>query len=145
VLSSRLSIPIQGEGFINIHTPIISSNDCEGAGDLFIINTKSNVEAAEKPKDKSPLPPGYNHFFNCPEAFLTVSGQLDAEIFACSMGRVYTFGPTFRAENSNTPRHLSEFWMIEPEAAFFDLEAVMALSERFVKVRDYKLLLNNKF
>lgn len=124
----------QSEGFINVHTPIISANDCEGAGELFMVSTRQKVE----PTPGQSAPPASTHkdwnaFFNVPEAYLTVSGQLDAEIFACSMGRVYTFGPTFRAEKSNTPRHLAEFWMVEPEVAFLDLEGDMQLAERFIK------------
>lgn len=123
----------QKEGFINVHTPIISANDCEGAGELFLVSTRQKVEAVSGQAAPPPGKKEWNHFFNVPEAYLTVSGQLDAEIFACAMGRVYTFGPTFRAEKSNTPRHLAEFWMVEPEVAFLDLEGDMALAERFIK------------
>lgn len=109
-------------GFYYIHTPIITANDCEGAGELFRVTTlKGNVDenlAAD--------------FFG-QKAFLTVSGQLEVETFACSLSNVYTFGPTFRAENSNTARHAAEFWMIEPEMAFCDLQGNMALAEEFVK------------
>lgn len=99
-----------------------------------MVSTRQKVD----PVPGQPAPPASTHkdwnaFFNVPEAYLTVSGQLDAEIFACSMGRVYTFGPTFRAEKSNTPRHLAEFWMVEPEVAFLDLEGDMQLAERFIK------------
>jgi len=118
----------QEQGFLYIHTPIITASDCEGAGALFRVSTLD----AEKP----PLAEGKvdftRDFFHKP-AFLTVSGQLQVESFACSMGKVYTFGPTFRAENSNTPRHLAEFWMIEPEMAFFDLTDNMNLAEAFLK------------
>lgn len=113
----------QKEGFIQIHTPILSSNDCEGAGELFIVNTKEDISNRNS----------YNSFFNVDQCFLTVSGQLEAEIFASSMSKVYTFGPTFRAENSHTTRHLSEFWMVEPEIAFTDLNGVMDIAERFIK------------
>jgi asparaginyl-tRNA synthetase len=118
----------QEQGFLYIHTPIITASDCEGAGALFRVST---LDA-----DKPPLTDGKvdftQDFFGKP-AFLTVSGQLQVESFACSMGKVYTFGPTFRAENSNTPRHLAEFWMIEPEMAFFDLTDNMDLAEAFLK------------
>jgi asparaginyl-tRNA synthetase len=123
----------QEQGFLYIHTPIITASDCEGAGALFRVSTLD----AEKP----PLVDGKvdytKDFFHKP-AYLTVSGQLQVESFACSMGKVYTFGPTFRAENSNTPRHLAEFWMIEPEMAFFDLTDNMNLAEAFLKriIRD---------
>ncbi|MFO0802587.1 MAG: asparagine--tRNA ligase [Gemmataceae bacterium] len=118
----------QEQGFLYIHTPIITASDCEGAGALFRVTTLDS--------DKPPLTEGKvdfaQDFFGKP-AFLTVSGQLQVESFACSMGKVYTFGPTFRAENSNTPRHLAEFWMIEPEMAFFDLTDNMDLAEAFLK------------
>jgi asparaginyl-tRNA synthetase len=118
----------QEQGFLYIHAPIITSSDCEGAGELFRVTTLnlSKVPKFEEHVDFS------RDFFGRP-SFLTVSGQLNAEIFACSMGKVYTFGPTFRAENSNTSRHLAEFWMVEPEMAFFDLNDNMLLAERFLK------------
>lgn len=100
--------------FLHVATPIITAADCEGAGELFEVSA------------------GKGHFFGKP-AYLTVSGQLNAEAFACGMSRVYTFGPTFRAENSNTSRHLAEFWMLEPEVAFSDLEATMNLAEEYLK------------
>ncbi len=118
----------QSEGFYYINTPIITASDCEGAGQMFRVTSL--------PMDNLPLKDGkvdYSRDFFGKSTFLTVSGQLEAEIFATSMGRVYTFGPTFRAENSNTSRHLAEFWMIEPEAAFFELPDNMALAERFIK------------
>jgi asparaginyl-tRNA synthetase len=109
------------EGFFHVHTPIITGSDCEGAGELFRVTT---------------LPPGSarmeDDFFGR-EAGLTVSGQLEAEMLALALGKVYTFGPTFRAENSNTPRHAAEFWMIEPEMAFADLADNMDLAEGLVK------------
>ena len=118
----------QEQGFLYIHTPIITASDCEGAGELFKVTTLD--------LNKLPLREGKaDHtvdFFHRP-AFLTVSGQLQAEIFACALGKVYTFGPTFRAENSNTSRHLAEFWMVEPEIAFCDLEGNMTLAEAFIK------------
>lgn len=105
----------QERGFLYIHTPIITNNDCEGAGELF------RVDAGKE-----------GNFFGKP-AFLTVSGQLEVEPFACSLGDVYTFGPTFRAENSHTSRHLSEFWMVEPEMAFADLDKNQEVAEEFLK------------
>ncbi|MCI0682322.1 MAG: asparagine--tRNA ligase [Gemmataceae bacterium] len=128
----------QEQGFLYVHTPIITASDCEGAGELFKVTT---LDLAKAPL--LPSPPGgegsgvrgidfHQDFFAKP-AFLTVSGQLQAEIFACALGKVYTFGPTFRAENSNTPRHLAEFWMIEPEMAFYDLDDNMSLAEAFIK------------
>ena len=115
-------------GFFYTHTPIITASDCEGAGEMFRV-TSLDLEMLAK----SGGPVNYNYdFFNKP-TFLTVSGQLEAETYATSLGRVYTFGPTFRAENSNTSRHLAEFWMVEPEAAFFDLNDDMKLAEDFLK------------
>jgi asparaginyl-tRNA synthetase len=114
----------QEQGFLYIHTPIITASDCEGAGELFRVTTLAGKDAAAGDYAKD--------FFHKP-AFLTVSGQLQVESFACSMGKVYTFGPTFRAENSNTPRHLAEFWMIEPEMAFYELDDNMDLAEAFLK------------
>ena len=115
-------------GFYYLHTPIITGSDCEGAGELFRVTTLPVGRAAPgKGKD-----PSTSDFFG-KEANLTVSGQLEAELFACALDRVYTFGPTFRAENSNTPRHAAEFWMIEPEMAFAELEDNMDLAEDLVK------------
>ena len=119
----------QEQGFYYIHTPVITTSDCEGAGQMFQVTTLNLEELAKRQVDKVE----YKwDFFDRP-SYLTVSGQLEAEIFACAMGKVYTFGPTFRAENSNTTRHLSEFWMIEPEMAFFDLNDNMDLAESFLK------------
>jgi asparaginyl-tRNA synthetase len=118
----------QEEGFYYVNTPIITASDCEGAGQMFRVTSL--------PMDRLPLQNGkvdYSRDFFGKSTYLTVSGQLEAEIYATSVGRCYTFGPTFRAENSNTSRHLAEFWMIEPEAAFFDLNDNMALAERFIK------------
>ncbi len=115
-------------GFRYIHTPIITGSDCEGAGEMFRVTTLdlNNLD----PKDAEGL--GKNDFFG-KEANLTVSGQLEAEMFALSLGDVYTFGPTFRAENSNTRRHAAEFWMVEPEMAFCDLTGNMDLGEEMIK------------
>jgi asparaginyl-tRNA synthetase len=118
----------QEQGFLYIHTPIITASDCEGAGALFRVST---IDPDSPPKAGGKTDYAKD-FFHKP-AFLTVSGQLQVESFACSMGKVYTFGPTFRAENSNTPRHLAEFWMIEPEMAFYDLTDNMTLAEAFLK------------
>jgi len=111
----------QSRGFLYVHTPIITASDCEGAGELFRVTT---------------LDPGQGDFredFFGRRTNLTVSGQLEAEAYACALGKVYTFGPTFRAENSNTPRHLAEFWMVEPEMAFCDLAEDADLAEEFLK------------
>jgi asparaginyl-tRNA synthetase len=107
--------------FTYLHTPLITGSDCEGAGETFRVSSDARSKT-----DK------VREFFGKP-AFLTVSGQLNAETYACGMSRVYTFGPTFRADNSNTTRHLAEFWMIEPEIAFCDLEGLMNLAESYVK------------
>ncbi len=119
----------QEEGFLYIHAPIITASDCEGAGEMFKVTT---LDPAKLPKTPAGAIDYSQDFFGRP-SFLTVSGQLQGEIFACSLGKVYTFGPTFRAENSNTSRHLAEFWMIEPEMAFFELTDNMDLAERFLK------------
>ncbi len=118
----------QEEGFLYIHTPIITASDCEGAGEMFQVTT---LNLGEPPKQAGRVDFAQD-FFDRP-SYLTVSGQLEAEIFACALSKVYTFGPTFRAENSNTSRHLAEFWMVEPEMAFFDLDDNMDLAERFLK------------
>ena len=118
----------QEQGFLWIHTPIITASDCEGAGQLFRVTT---LDLNQLPKDHSPI--DWSKDFFGKATYLTVSGQLQVESFACSLGKVYTFGPTFRAENSNTTRHLAEFWMVEPEMAFFDLYDNMALAEAFLK------------
>jgi len=115
-------------GFFYLHTPVITGSDCEGAGELFRVTT---LPAGQRAAGEE-LNPFENDFFGR-EANLSVSGQLEAELFACALDRVYTFGPTFRAENSNTPRHAAEFWMIEPEMAFADLEDNMDLAEDLVK------------
>ena len=118
----------QEEGFLYIHTPIITASDCEGAGQMFRVTT---LDPADPPRCDGRVD-FRRDFFGKP-TFLTVSGQLEGETYACALGKIYTFGPTFRAENSNTTRHLAEFWMIEPEMAFFDLYDTMDLAERFLK------------
>lgn len=118
----------QERGFIYVHTPIITGSDCEGAGETFKV-TAFDLESVPKKEGHVDFE---KDFFGQP-ANLTVSGQLEAEAYALSMGDVYTFGPTFRAENSNTPRHLAEFWMIEPEMAFCDLDGAIELAEEFLK------------
>ena len=118
----------QEDGFLYVHTPVITASDCEGAGAMFRVTT---LDLEQLPRKEGKVDYTLD-FFDRP-SFLTVSGQLEAEIFATAMGKVYTFGPTFRAENSNTSRHLAEFWMVEPEMAFFELADNMELAERFVK------------
>jgi asparaginyl-tRNA synthetase len=118
----------QERGFLYVHTPIITSSDCEGAGHLFRVTTLD----PDKPPRQDGAVDHSQDFFGRP-TFLTVSGQLQVETYACGLGKVYTFGPTFRAENSNTTRHLAEFWMIEPEMAFYDLGDTMALAADFLK------------
>ena len=118
----------QERGFLYIHTPIITGSDCEGAGEMFKVTT---LDLDQVPQTDGRADFGQD-FFGTP-ASLTVSGQLEAEIYALAMGDVYTFGPTFRAEDSNTSRHLAEFWMVEPEMAFCDLEGNMGLAEDFLK------------
>ena len=123
---SRLAYAVhqffQERDFVYVHTPIITASDCEGAGEMFRVTAlKGNID--EKPAAD---------FFGKP-TYLTVSGQLEGETFACALSNIYTFGPTFRAENSNTARHAAEFWMIEPEMAFCDLQGDMDLGEEFVK------------
>ncbi len=118
----------QERGFNYVHTPIITASDCEGAGEMFQVTTLDLDRLAKSGKDVD----FSQDFFGKP-ANLTVSGQLEAETYATAVTRVYTFGPTFRAENSNTTRHLAEFWMIEPETAFCDIADNMDLAEEFVK------------
>jgi asparaginyl-tRNA synthetase len=133
----------QKRGFLYVHSPIITTSDCEGAGAMFRVTADSREARDERPevggqtaevgsfnRQSSTVDPA--EFFGRP-AYLTVSGQLEGEIFACSLGPCYTFGPTFRAENSNTTRHLAEFWMIEPEMPFFELTDNMALAEEFIR------------
>jgi asparaginyl-tRNA synthetase len=117
------------KGFFNLHTPIITASDAEGAGAMFQVTT---LDMTNPPK-KEDGTIDYSQDFFGKSANLTVSGQLEGELGALAMGEIYTFGPTFRAENSNTPRHLSEFWMIEPEMAFCDIKDNMDLAEEFIK------------
>lgn len=119
----------QEHGYFYFHTPLITASDCEGAGQMFQVTTK-NLYKLEY--DKEGHIDYSDDFFGKPTS-LTVSGQLEGELGATALGKIYTFGPTFRAENSNTPRHLAEFWMIEPEVAFIDLEELMDLEEDFIK------------
>jgi asparaginyl-tRNA synthetase len=119
----------QKNGFNYMHSPIITGSDAEGAGEMFRV---TNLDAKNPPLDENGNVNYKEDFFE-KEANLTVSGQLEAETYAMALGKVYTFGPTFRAENSNTSRHLAEFWMIEPEVAFNDLDANMDLAEDFIK------------
>jgi asparaginyl-tRNA synthetase len=119
----------QERDFVYVHTPIITASDCEGAGEMFRVTTlKGNID--EKPEAD---------FFG-KRAYLTVSGQLEGETFASALSNIYTFGPTFRAENSNTARHAAEFWMIEPEMAFCDLKGDMEIAEEFVKAMAHYML-----
>ncbi|OON90300.1 MAG: asparagine--tRNA ligase [Epulopiscium sp. Nele67-Bin002] len=121
----------QDRSFVNVHTPVITTSDCEGAGELFRVTTLDPAVAEKSGED----------FFG-KMAYLTVSGQLSAEVFALAFRDVYTFGPTFRAENSNTARHAAEFWMIEPEIAFADLEDCMKLAEDMLKYVIWAILEN---
>jgi len=119
----------QERGFLWVHTPIITANDCEGAGELFSV---TSLDLKDVPRTESKAIDYSKDFFGKP-TYLTVSGQLEAEVMAMAFTNVYTFGPTFRAENSNTSRHLAEFWMVEPEMAFCDLKEDMDLAEAFLK------------
>jgi asparaginyl-tRNA synthetase len=138
---SRLAYAVhqffQEKGFHYVHTPIITASDAEGAGDMFRVTTL-DLENPPKTEDGKHVDNSKDFFGK--KTFLTVSGQLEGEIFAHALSSIYTFGPTFRAENSHTSRHASEFWMIEPEVAFCDLGGDMALAEEFVKylIRDAK-------
>ena len=116
-------------GFVYLHTPLITASDCEGAGQMFQVTT---IDLNNVPKNKKGEPDYSKDFFG-KQTNLTVSGQLEGELGATALGEIYTFGPTFRAENSNTPRHLAEFWMIEPEMAFYDIKDNMDLAEDFIK------------
>jgi asparaginyl-tRNA synthetase len=131
---SRLAFAIhqffQERGFVYVHTPIITGSDCEGAGELFRVTA---LDLENPPRTKKGEKVDYAKDFFARQTYLTVSGQLEAEAFALALSKVYTFGPTFRAENSNTSRHANEFWMIEPEIAFCDLNGNMDLAEEIVK------------
>jgi asparaginyl-tRNA synthetase len=118
-----------GRDFLYLHTPIITASDCEGAGEMFQVTT---LDQDQPPRDKQGKIDYKQDFFGR-KANLTVSGQLEGELYACALGNIYTFGPTFRAENSNTRRHLAEFWMIEPEMAFADLNDDAQLAEDYLK------------
>src|SRR3954469_24497581 len=139
---SRLAFAVhrffQERGFIYVHTPIITGSDCEGAGELFRVST---IDIKNPPRKNGDI--DYAQDFFARQTYLTVSGQLEAEAFACALGKVYTFGPTFRAENSNTSRHASEFWMIEPEMAFTDLTGKRDLAEQLVKYLVYSIRSNS--
>ena len=133
-IRSELSFAIhkffKDNGFYYIHTPIITGSDCEGAGELFRVTT---LDLNHLPKADTSNAIDFSHDFFGKESNLTVSGQLSAEMLALALGDVYTFGPTFRAENSNTSRHMAEFWMVEPEMAFCDLNENMDVAEEFLK------------
>lgn len=128
----------QNRGFLWVHTPIITASDCEGAGELFTV-TNFNLDNIPKSSEHKT---DYTQDFFGKKAYLTVSGQLQAEVMAMAFENVYTFGPTFRAENSNTSRHLAEFWMVEPEMAFCDLQGDQDLAEEFLKYI-FKFVLEN--
>jgi asparaginyl-tRNA synthetase len=128
------------KGFVYMHTPIITSSDAEGAGEMFRVTT---LLLNRLPKNEDGTINFKEDFFGRPTN-LTVSGQLEGELAATAFGEIYTFGPTFRAENSNTPRHLAEFWMIEPEMAFYDLEDNMNLAEEFIKYIIKYVMDNNR-
>ena len=117
------------KGFVYLNTPLITASDAEGAGQMFQVTT---LDLNNVPKNKKGEPDYSKDFFGKMTS-LTVSGQLEGELGATALGEIYTFGPTFRAENSNTPRHLAEFWMVEPEMAFYDINANMDLAEDFIK------------
>ena len=117
------------KGFVYLHTPLITASDCEGAGEMFQVTT---LDLGNPPR-KEDGSIDYSQDFFGKQTSLTVSGQLEGELGAMAVGEIYTFGPTFRAENSNTPRHLAEFWMIEPEMAFYEIEDNMELAEDFIK------------
>jgi asparaginyl-tRNA synthetase len=129
VLSYAVHRFFNERGFVLVHTPIITGSDCEGAGQMFQVTTLDQEKLPRTPEGSV----DYGADFFGKKTHLTVSGQLQGENYACALGRIYTFGPTFRAENSSTTRHLAEFWMIEPEVAFCDLAGDMALAEDFIK------------
>ncbi|MEK9629364.1 MAG: asparagine--tRNA ligase, partial [Nitrospinota bacterium] len=129
---SRLAYAIHkffnDKGFVYLNTPIVTTSDCEGAGEMFQVTT---LDITNPPQVEGKI--DYSQDFFGEKTSLTVSGQLEGEIYALALSEIYTFGPTFRAENSNTSRHLSEFWMVEPEMAFYDLDDDMDLAEEFIK------------
>jgi len=129
ITSHAIHCFFQERGFVNVHTPIITCSDAEGAGEMFTVTTLKMPDVPVGPDGST----DYTEDFFGKKAGLTVSGQLNAEAYALAFGGVYTFGPTFRAENSNTPRHVAEFWMIEPEIAFADLNDDMQLAEDMLK------------
>jgi asparaginyl-tRNA synthetase len=136
VVSMAIHDFFQQRGFIYVHTPIITASDCEGAGQMFRVTTLDPTKTPQVEKNtvgQADRGTGAEDDFFGRPTYLTVSGQLEGETYACAMGNIYTFGPTFRAENSNTPRHLAEFWMVEPEMAFCDLEGDAETAEAFLK------------
>ncbi len=144
VLSMATHEFFQDQDCIWLHTPILTGADCEGAGEMFQVTTILGDNTSDTPQIPNSGfysgPVDFERDFFKKKAYLTVSGQLDAESYACGMGNVYTFGPTFRAENSNTTRHLAEFWMIEPEMAFKDLKGIMDVAEDYIKFMISKAL-----
>ena len=128
-ISNSIHQFFQEQSFLYVNTPIITASDCEGAGEMFQVTTMDLNKIAAEQIEKL----NYRFDFFDKPSYLTVSGQLEAETYACALGKVYTFAPTFRAENSNTSRHLAEFWMVEPEMAFFELPDNMDLAEAFLK------------
>jgi asparaginyl-tRNA synthetase len=141
-LSFATHLFFQNQGFYYVNSPLITASDCEGAGEMFQVTTILSDKVSDIPQTQDGKVDYSQDFFQRP-AYLTVSGQLNAEIYACAMGSVYTFGPTFRAENSNTSRHLAEFWMIEPEIAFADLYENMNVAEAYVKYTINYVIENN--
>lgn len=131
-LSFATHLFFQNKEFMYVHTPIITASDCEGAGEMFSVTTLLDKNISDIPRTESGLIDYSKDFFSSP-AYLTVSGQLNGENYACALGSIYTFGPTFRAENSHTTKHLAEFWMIEPEMAFVDLPGNMKIAEEYLK------------
>ena len=132
------------KGFVYMHTPIVTGSDAEGAGEMFRVTTLPFDEGKNKTPRKEDGTINFKEDFFGRATNLTVSGQLEGELAATAFGEIYTFGPTFRAENSNTPRHLAEFWMIEPEMAFYDLEDNMNLAEEFIKYIIKHVMENNR-
>src|SRR6187455_795137 len=132
------------KGFVYMHTPIVTGSDAEGAGEMFRVTTLPFDEGKNKTPRNEDGSINFKEDFFGRATNLTVSGQLEGELAATAFGEIYTFGPTFRAENSNTPRHLAEFWMIEPEMAFYDLEDNMNLAEEFIRYIIKHVIDNNK-